>query len=127
MADFVDCTTNNFDFWTLLQSCFAKDVTSGHVYFRVCPCTEDTRDLDPIECLNADDFVQLFNRSLVLGADGRPALRVAVDFYHDGEGLEDAQFCAMENGIDLQSRLVFTYCNDGGVALRMADICSQIG
>lgn len=122
MANFIDCTTNNFTFETLVASLFSKESLTGQVYFRIC-IKSAGQDCNVIPCSSKDDFVELFNQSLELGADGFPVLRVVLVSYSRGEGLEPAQNCGEENSTELIARQSFICDSDGNVALAVASIC----
>ena len=122
MANFIDCTTNGFSFETLVASLFSKDVITGQVCFRVCVKTAG-ENCNVIPCTTKDDFVELFNQSLELGADGMPVLRVVVGLHSRGARLEPAQNCGEENSADLIARQAFICDTNGDVCFALASIC----
>ena len=121
MTDYIDCTTNNIDFFTMLASLFAQDADECH-YFRVVATTEDATDCEPIECLTQDKFVELFRQSIELADDSKPALRVILDDFVNGVGLEDVSDCGNQEDLNHLMRKIFVLDSNGDMAVNLANI-----
>lgn len=121
MTDYIDCTTNNIDIFTLIRSLFAQDASECH-YLRVITTTEDATDCDPIDCLDWDTLQILFQRSIGLADDNKPALRIILDDFANGVGLEDVPDCGNQEDLVHLMRRAFVLDTNGEMAVNLANI-----
>lgn len=121
MADFFSCTNNSIGILTLLQSLIAKD-SSGMYYIKTVQVTANGSPTSPISCDTQDDFVQLFNQSIVLADDGYPAIRVVLTDFANGAGLSLGEECGVEKSLELLGRMCFVYDTNDNVAINLANI-----
>ena len=97
MADFIDCGIGAITPEILVRALLSgvtalPDKTCG---LRAQDVDESGLTLSKIEvCATKYDLFELFKRALVIGYDGKAAIRTITISSNDGAGLEDCESCA---------------------------------
>lgn len=128
MANFLDCDRKRsvFPMWMMLASMFAEEqnialAETGQYAFRIVEKTAD-RDTEPISCDTKESFEELFQLSIDLASDNKPALRVVITDRQSGYALEDVPNCTDFESIELFARNAFIMTTDGEYAVNLANI-----
>lgn len=128
MANFLDCDRKRsvFPMWMMLASMFAEEqnialAETGQYAFRIVEKTAD-RDTEPISCDTKESFEELFQLSIDLASDNKPALRVVITDRQSGYALDDVPNCTDFESIELFARNAFIMTTDGEYAVNLANI-----